>query len=377
MTVVLVLVRVLVAAVLVAGPWTDDAAELDGWDVERFEAIAGAPGRAWRDHPVEYPPGSVAVIALVAGDGPVNTHRRLAVAMLVLDLAVAAALTRFVDRRAAGAWLALGLLLLPAPYLRLDLLAAALALLAVVAVERRRPGLAGVALTAGAMVKVWPALLVAAWLAARHWRAVSTALVTGAAAALAWLAWAGTDAPAQVLGYRGATGWHVESGPGVLAGFGDPGPAAIEQGAFRWGHAGLPARLALLAVLAATVVAVVRRASPEPVTQHLAGATLVAALLVTSPLLSPQYLCWLLPFAALAWADGERSPAVLTAAAALLTTGLLAVVGPDGAGTASAQWVLLARNLTLVLLVAVGLARLGALRGAPSGSEDHPPVPAR
>jgi hypothetical protein len=369
-TALLVVVRLLVAGLLLFGPWTDDARDLAGWDVERFEAIADAPGRAWRDHPVEYPPGSVVVIEALGGDGVVALHQRLVVLLLLVDLGVAFALDRWVGRSAANAWLALGLLLLPAPYLRLDLLAAALALLAVLAVERRRPGLAGGLAAAGALVKLWPALLVVAWAAAREWRAVRVALVTGGGAGLAWLAWGGRDGPSQVLGYRGAEGWHVESVPGVVAGWFGAGRPALEQGAFRWGHADQAVRLVLLAALAAVVVAVLRRAGAEPRRQHLAMVTLVAAMLVTSPLLSPQYLLWLFPFAALCWADGDRRPACFSAVAALLTAAVLAAVGPPDVDGAGAQAVLALRNLVLVALVVDGLVRL-----SPSAAER--PVPAR
>ena len=369
------LVRVGVALLLVVGPWTDEADELAGWDVARFQEIADHPGRAWRDHPVEYPPGSVAVIEALAGPDPVTTHRRIVVVMLLTDLSVAWGLRRTRGPRAAQAWLVIGLLLLPAPYLRLDLLAAALALAAVLSIEHRRPGIAGAVLAAAALVKVWPALLVVAWLGGRHWRAAATAAVAGGLAGLSWLAYAGPAALGQVLGYRGAEGWHVESVPGVAAGLLHPGPARLEQGAFRWGYAGPGPKLALLAVLGVVAALVLWRTTARPAAQHLAATTLVAALLVTSPLLSPQYLVWLLPFVALSWADGERVPAALTAGAGLLTTALLAAVGPSGVSAPLPQLVLVGRNLVLVGLVVVGLGRLGTLRAAASPAAAPRPAP--
>ncbi len=56
-------VLVAAAAVLVAGPWTDQATELAGWDVARFQQMADEPGRPYADHEVEYPPGSVVLVA--------------------------------------------------------------------------------------------------------------------------------------------------------------------------------------------------------------------------------------------------------------------------------------------------------------------------
>jgi hypothetical protein len=46
---------------------------------------------------------------------------------------------------------------------------------------------------------------------------------------------------------------------------------------------------------------------------------LVIGLMLFSRILSPQYLVWGLPFAALAWAEGDRVPARLFAGAAWIT----------------------------------------------------------
>ncbi|MDH3682459.1 MAG: hypothetical protein OEV40_21200, partial [Acidimicrobiia bacterium] len=104
-----VALRVAAAVLLVAGPWTNEAEELVGWDVARFQALADESGRHWVDHPVEYPPGSVILIEAVASSGVVETHRTLAATSLAIDLGVAAVLGALTGRRAAATYLLIGL----------------------------------------------------------------------------------------------------------------------------------------------------------------------------------------------------------------------------------------------------------------------------
>ena len=100
-----VAVRVAAAAVLVAGPWTNEPSELAGWDVACFQQLADEPGRPYADHEVEYPPGSVVLIEALAGGGVVRTHRLLVTLSLAVDLGVAALVQRLGgDRAATGSW---------------------------------------------------------------------------------------------------------------------------------------------------------------------------------------------------------------------------------------------------------------------------------
>ena len=77
----------------------------------------------------------------------------------------------------------------------------------------------------------------------------------------AWIAVAGVDGVRQVVSFRDATGWQVESLPGVLWHLRDPSRIKFESGAFRTGIMPLWARplltlLSLVAVVGAFSTAV-------------------------------------------------------------------------------------------------------------------------
>lgn len=342
----LVAAHVAVAVVLVVLPLPDD---LSGWDVGRFAAIADQPGRPWRDVDVEYPPGTLLLTEALGAPAAAVLNDRLAVLGLACVLAIAVALGRIAGRRATVGWLAASLLLLPRALQGYDLVTA-LAVVLAVGAARRRPAVAGVLLAVGALVKTWPAVVLPAFWAARHRRAVVVAGAVGAVAAVAWVAYAGLDGPRQVLTFRGATGWHVESVPGtVLAFAGDA--ARYEAGSYRVGSIDPVLRFGLLAAFGAVALAMVRR----PRRLAVGALTLAAALLVTSPLLSPQFLGWLVPLAVLAWLDGDRTPAGLTIAAAGMTTAVFAAWSPPELDSMAPAAALTFRNALLIAVVIAGL----------------------
>jgi hypothetical protein len=214
---VAVAVRVVAVLVLAAGPWTDEPAELAGWDAERFQAIAERDGAAWVDQPVEYPPGSVVLFDVLAGDDVVATNRALIAVSALVEIAAVVTLWRRFGPRPAKAFLLIGLPLVPMGYLRLDMVVTGLAIGAAAALLPRsgagldggaevdsgaeleagagldaapgpdgggdQPGaisvgdlaFAGLA-AAGAMIKIWPALLVVAAIAVGRVRAAVVAL---------------------------------------------------------------------------------------------------------------------------------------------------------------------------------------------------------
>ncbi|MDH3301378.1 MAG: glycosyltransferase 87 family protein [Acidimicrobiia bacterium] len=377
------------ALALLVGPWADEAAELAGWDIERFLAIARESGRAWRDTAVEYPPGSVVVFELldrlspVGSGGVVTAHRLLIVLGLIVDLLVSWLLLRR-DRRAGLTYLLLGLPLVPMGLLRLDLVATLPAVAAVLLVfspagpsGRERSGVriaaAGGLVAAGAMVKLWPALLIPALWSTWRERTAAAGIAAGAVATALWLVWAGAglDPIRQVVDLRGATGWQLESVGGVATALADAvgvrplGPAEgvrLELDAFRIGTltpwvvtAGRALAVAAIAALAWRGRRATQR-SGLPV----AGAVMlggVAALIVTSPLLSPQFLLWLTPWAGLLMIDDHGpstrrppSPVVLTAGATILTGVALTVFGPPDLAHPLAAAMLAVRNALLVML---------------------------
>ncbi|MEM7341502.1 MAG: hypothetical protein AAF467_22805 [Actinomycetota bacterium] len=381
---VAILVRVVAAVMLILGPWVDQPSELEGWDVARFQAIADLDGRPWVDEPVEYPPGSVFLIELLGRSSVVATHRVLVAASLLVDLGLAALLGALAGRRAAAAYLLLGLPLVPMGLLRFDLWAAALAAVAAIALRQRRPGSFAVIATVAALVKAWPVLLLAPAVALGRVRTVGVTLSVMAAAGLGWMAYAGfsIEPVRQVVTLRGATGWHVESIGGIATALTSDQPVEQQLDAFRIGSVPAVVRIAFPAVtlgVTAVLAALGWRARQRLGADDLIAIVMlgtVSALLVPSTLLSPQFLLWLTPWAAvLAGTPETRSSADaltprhrlvlvgLTAAAIVLTGVTLAVFGPPRLAETLPAALLAGRTALLgAVIVAVGtiLWRVGA-----------------
>jgi hypothetical protein len=102
-----------------------------------------------------------------------------------------------------------------------------------------------------------------------------------------------------VLSLRHATGWQIEStiGATLLAFGADP---RLDQGAWRVGRS-LPIARPLLILMLVIAFAVVWYYRRDVIATTLAA---IAAMLFVAPILSPQYIIWLLPFAAICWARG-------------------------------------------------------------------------
>jgi hypothetical protein len=217
-------------------------------------------------------------------------------------------------------------------------------------------------------VKLWPAVigifLVVAFSSAQRRRFAIAAGVAGAALLGVWVGLGGVSGIAQVVGLRGARGWQIESVMGTTVRLFTGEAAASESGAHRFGHvpAGLGPALALLG-LAVGVWAAWRGGRNRDISgAWIAG---VGAIMLTSTLLSPQFVVWLLPAAAIALVERGRLLTMLLGAAAALT--LLsthtypALVSADPAAVA----VVMARNACLVAVVAVAAVRLGGKQPSP------------
>ena len=340
------------------------------YDAARYQQIASETGRPYRDFQVEVPPVELGAIEMIAGATPRATAIRLGWTMLVLDLFVAAVLWVTWRWRATVSYLVLGLPLSFLIYFRLDLISIALAVLAIALVHRDRQRSGGVILAVSIFAKVWPLALLPLLLVQRRWRALRWSAAGLALGAAAWVWWGGWSGPAQVLTFRHADGWHVQSLIGNVVDILSEAPAMLNQGTLRVGSAPLWARSLLLAGLVICSSVIWLRCSLRPqVANGLGALSAIAALLVFAPLLSDQYVFWLFPWAAIAAADGEEN-VVLTSFLVGVATAAIGLV-PDPASTGLGPTLVLVRNVFLVVLLVDAFRRLrrkavGELEGTPT-----------
>lgn len=314
-------------------------------DVGRYRAVADA---LLRDAPValwEYPVGALGVVLPPAVAGrSFSTYLVAFVALAVaLDFLALVGILTCGETSAwntRGGWLwvlgvpALGVLSLT----RLDVAACALAALGVAALHRRGPGArAGVLLTAGALVKVWPGvvLAVAVGAAGRRSRPLLAAgvLTVAVVVAVAWAAGLGRLLP-DFLQYQGERGIQLEAlaalpllwldrlglvGYDVDFSFGaqqvsGPGTGTIAVLA-------PVATLVGLSVLGLLLVARRRRGDLSVSDVTLFATAAVTVLVLTNKVFSPQYVLWLLVLYALMAHSRETVPT--RAGAALLAVAVL------------------------------------------------------
>ncbi len=335
----LVGLRILSIATILGTPEAYRPSTGFAFDTARYHAIAQSPGTPYQDFAVEFPPTTVAFLEVIDGDTVRDTMPRLAWATLGLDLLAALAVAYGWGRRASLAYLALGVpfALWPFVYFRVDFLAVALVTGALALVKRRKEVAGGVTMAVAVFAKLWPVGVIPLLLVQRRRRAFLTCVATSAVGALSWLAWAGPAGPEQVLTFRNATGWQIESVVGSIVRVVTGSSVYLQSGATRTGEAPMWASALLVVGLVATVGATWWRVARSRGGESGVGgvddvgevedgiafgvAPLVAtvAFLVFAPILSPQYLVWLLPFAAICWVAGHRRIAYLVGLANVLT----------------------------------------------------------
>lgn len=214
-----------------------------------------------------------------------------------------------------------------------DALPIALALGGLLAVSKERHALGLALLGVGTMTKLFPVLLAAvalAWLAAGRgeWRAAlrGAALFTAVVVAISLpLSGAGyvdsfqfhLDRPVQIestaatvlfaLGGSEVTGTNLR-------------PDRFKSNGLDGGYADTVESIFLLALIVA-LSWIGWLAARRPETRHmvLCGFAALLAFVTLGKVFSPQYVIWLAPFAAIAWAWGARAVALLTATAIVLT----------------------------------------------------------
>lgn len=376
--VALVAVRALAIGILLAGD-IDGTYSILGGDARRYLDILAAPGTPYRDSPVEYPPLTLAFTWLIRGTDLFATQVHLALSQLALELAAAAAIAWGWGRRAGIAYLLLGapMALYPFPYFRVDLLSVLLAVVALALVARRWPLAGGAVLGVAGFAKIWPVVLAPVLLLRRRWDGLAAFGLVLAVGGLGWVLWAGWDGPMQVASFRGARGWQIESIGGIFVHMAEPARTWVEQGAWRTGRAvpgvlriGLPA-LALGTAAGAWLLAERSRRRSAPgadlAVDGWAPLASVLGLLVFSSIISPQYLVWATPFAAIVAARSSKAlGAVFMACGTLSALGLLHIHALTR-GELWAELIIVARNATLVAMLAMaGYALVRTAQSAPS-----------
>ncbi len=336
----------------------------------------------------EYPP---LALPLLLGPGVISDDAdsfggAFAWEMILADLAIVALIACALPGSPRRIWAALGaytagIVLLsglgplpdsaidetPLALARFDLVPAALVLAAVLARAAGRSATWSALLGLGAAVKAFPAALFPVLARGeRRWgRVVAGAAVplVGAAALVLALG----DEFGSAIGYHSGRDLQVEAvaaspillahllGTGADAEFGSGSWNLVAGGA---GAARLLSIVVLVAVYALTVRQVWRR-RPPPL--EAATAALVV-IVVFAPLLSPQFLLWVLPVSAAAY--GLRLPNLVLLAAFALTAYVLSYYG--GVEELAPRFVLAVSARNALLLVYAGLVLAPLLIRAPA-----------
>src|SRR5262249_415963 len=139
----------------------------------------------------------------------------------------------------------------------------------------------------------------------RNRRALLPFAAVGGAGVATWVWLGGADGLRQVATFRSSQGWEIESLVGSILRLGSHSSASLENGAYRVGQVPSGASPALLPLGLGAVALVwflAARAGGSGsilVADGLAPVAAISAMLLASTIISPQYLFWLLPFAAI------------------------------------------------------------------------------
>jgi len=324
-------------------------------DVDNYYAIGIHPGRPYVDFAVEFPVATVEtfrVLAPAAGTRERFGHLIVG-ANFVADLTIVAALAWGWGIEAAACYALVAAPLVDLFFMRMDLWSTAFATIAVAAWRRDRRVGSAFSIAAGAAFKLWPLaflpLLVAPSTRRRRLAAIVAAGVAALAVLAAWLWVAGPRGLYQVLTFRGARGWEIESTVGAVWMAIDRTTLRVESGAWRIGATSGPISIALFAIGALPCLWMVwRGARAGHVGAGWAGG--VSALLLCSALLSAQFSCWIAPASAVAWVEGDARIAALTALVVFFTNLVWKSFVPLIHGTTRAIATVLARNVLLAIL---------------------------
>lgn len=332
------------------------AAQVGFWDhVNHVQLEDVNSYKSWSDFMVEhgslpientwqYPPGAafLMLIPRIGGD----FGRSFVILMLLFDLAGLITLVYLAkrERRDVGVWVWLLAmpLLFTLPVLRFDLVPTVFAVAALVVIHRR-PGWFGALLGIGAMVKVWPALLLFGEWDRR--RLVRSLIAAGAVCVLIFAVSAilfgkqtgfisNQDARGLEVEAVAATPWSLRQmitgePPAIVQSFGTneigSGPAETVATIFTW--------ISILLFFVAAAWWVMRRRAILAGDKELADDSVsrdfifvvVLWFVVVSRVLSPQYLIWLIGLSAVVLSSSKtrvERPAWIVIGAVIITAGL-------------------------------------------------------
>jgi hypothetical protein len=297
----------------------------------------------------EYPTPVVWILWLPYGAGFGNRVGYLIafiIFMLALDALFTYALWRSAGRRhdtAIDFWLIFVLLIGPLSYLRFDMLPAVLAGGALLA-TRRKPWVTGALTGLGAAIKLWPALLIGAFMSYRADRrpAGFAFVIVGFGLALISLIFGGWSRLISPLTWQSDRGLQIESiwaTPLMVARAVRPNYWIVDisryqayeifgSGVDAWVMISNIATLVGLALIIVLTIRAFRHDGSTPVAIGFVIVAIVAIMTITNKTLSPQYLLWLGgPMAALlvfrSKATADEQPAINRMAGQLLILALL------------------------------------------------------
>jgi hypothetical protein len=336
---------------------------MSGGDFDNYYYNIGAKsGRPYVDFTVEFPAATAQTFRMLA---PAAGNRaRFGYSLVLLsvaaDVAIVGALGWGWGIEAAACYALVAIPLLDLFLLRFDLWPAMLATIAAAAWRRERRVLAAIGFVAGGAFKLWPLmflpLLLVASDARRRTLGLAVAIAAGLTVLAGWLWVAGPSGLYQVLTFRGARGWEIESTVGAVWMLFDRSSMRVETGAWRIGTTSGPITIVLFVLGAVPCLWMIWRGAR---TGHLgtgwAGG--ISVVLFTSALLSPQFAAWLAPASGIAWVEKDRRIAVLTGLAVFVTNLVYKSFSPLMHGLPRAVATLHLRNL-LLAVVAVDAARL-------------------
>src|SRR5262249_45138369 len=168
---------------------------------------------------------------------------------------------------------------------------------------------------------------------------------------------AGAGSIREVLTFRGATGWQIESTVGGILNLARVGMPRMESGAFRIGTTCGPISVVLfLAAAPIGLWSICRGAAIGRL--GLGWLAAVCSLLLLSALFSAQFVIWLAPAAAIAFAEGDRLPVVFVGGATLLTLIFMRSYGAVLNQQTAACLIVVIRNLVVAAGAAYAIVAL-------------------